>query len=67
MGKNKSMKNWLILIATAFFFALLIGNVVYYVGADYLVPGIHLDVLTFVSLLGYGAVVFLVALIFRRK
>jgi type IV secretory pathway TrbF-like protein len=64
---SKKANNWIILFLTSFLFALLIGNVVFYVGSDYLVPYIHLDLFTFVSLMGYGVIIFMVAFIVRRK
>jgi hypothetical protein len=67
MAKKSEWKTWLTLFVTAALFAVVIGNVIFFFGADYQVPGIHLDLLTFVSLFGYGVITFIVAFIFRRK
>lgn len=68
--KKKTKEKWmelLVLILTATFFALLIGNVIFYFGSDYLVPYIHLDLLTFVSLLGFGVITLVIAFLIRRR
>lgn len=69
MSKKKSdkWKEWVALVLTAFFAALIIGNLIAFGYGDYIVPGINLDVMTFVWILGYGSVIMLVAIMIRRR
>jgi hypothetical protein len=66
-----SWREWFSIVLIALITGLIIGNLMYFVGADYLVPGIHLDLMTFVYILGYGTAAMVVALMLtsltRRK
>lgn len=62
-----SWKGFLTLLLVATITALIIGNLIYYVGSDYIIPGIHLDLMTFVYLLGYGTTVMIVALLLTKQ
>jgi polyferredoxin len=65
--KKTTTHELLVLLLTAAIFAMIVGNVIYYIGDSYLVPGIHLDLLTFITIFGYGLTVFILAVLLRRR
>jgi hypothetical protein len=65
-SKTKSQKKWLellTLLLTAFIFAVIVGNIIIIFGDSYIVPGINLDLLTFVTVFGYGLCTVLIVLV----